>query len=176
MDIPVRLPEATADIASALRQAMANVAASVSVLTVRNEDRTLGVTISSLISLSLDPPLVLFALHAGSILLARLEGAQFGITVLAADQREIATIFSAANRPSVPDAWLDDAEADSLILRDGAAGMLAHTEVMHGAGDHVVVIGRVMSARTGNRPPLIHHQRSYGEVTVQDHRLGAPRA
>jgi hypothetical protein len=48
--------------AGGLRETMSNVAASVAVLTIEVDRRILGVTISSMISLSLDPPLVLFAL------------------------------------------------------------------------------------------------------------------
>lgn len=174
MDMAVGLLEPP-DVGHALRRAMANVAASVAVATVQADGQTLGVTISSLISLSLEPPLVSIALRAGSALLRRLAGTHFGITVLAEHQREIAMVLSAPHRPPVPRVWLDDAEPDSLRLRDGAAWMLARTEGMHPAGDHVIVIARVLAAHAGERLPLLHHRRSYCAIAPLDQPAASQR-
>ncbi|HEU5293400.1 MAG TPA: flavin reductase family protein, partial [Burkholderiaceae bacterium] len=133
--------------------------------TVREGGVTLGVTISSLISVSLEPPLVLFALHAGSSLLPRLQHEPFGLNVLASDQRDIAVMWSSAPRPPIPPNLLADGAQDGgLRIRDGAAWLLARVESLHAAGDHVVVVGRVLQTQAGDRPPLLHHHRAYGAL------------
>jgi flavin reductase (DIM6/NTAB) family NADH-FMN oxidoreductase RutF len=149
-----------------LRHTMANVAMSVALLTVRADGQTLGVTISSLISVSLEPPLVLFALHARSSVLHRLHNGPFGLTVLASHQGGIAAMWSAAPRPPVPPDLLDGkGEGSSLRIRDGAAWLLARVDTLHAMGDHVVVVGRVLESQAGNRPPLLHHHHAYGAVS-----------
>jgi flavin reductase (DIM6/NTAB) family NADH-FMN oxidoreductase RutF len=149
-----------------LRHTMANVAMSVALLTVKADGATLGVTIGSLISVSLEPPLVLFALHQRSSVLRRLQHEPFGLTVLASHQGGIAAMWSAASRPPVPPSLLE--EGGGLRVRDGAAWLLACVETQHVAGDHVIVVGRVLQAHSGNRPPLLYHHRAYGAVSPLD--------
>ena len=149
-----------------LRHTMATPAMSVALLTVKANGQTLGVTISSLISVSLEPPLVLFALHARSSVLPRLQNGPFGLTVLASHQCGIAAMWSAAPRPPVPPDLLDgEREGSSLRLRDGAAWLLARVDTLHAAGDHVVVVGRVLESKAGNRTPLLHHHHAYGAMS-----------
>lgn len=150
-----------------LRHTMANVAMSVALLTVKADGATLGVTIGSLISVSLEPPLVLFALHQRSSVLPRLQHEPFGLTVLASHQDGIAAMWSAASRPPVPPSLLEE-EGGGLRVRNGAAWLLACVETQHVAGDHVIVVGRVLQARTGDRPPLLYHHRAYGAVSPFD--------
>jgi flavin reductase (DIM6/NTAB) family NADH-FMN oxidoreductase RutF len=152
-----------------LRRTMSHVAMSVALLTVRSGDVTLGVTIESLISVSLEPPLVLFSLHAGSSLLPKLRTNRFGLTVLASHQGGIAAMWGTAPRPPVPATLLECGGAgDGLRIRDGAAWLLTGVETMHSAGDHVLVVGRVLQAQPGTRPPLLHYDRSYRGVGPLD--------
>ena len=48
------------------RDAMAQVASSVAVITVMDRGEVHGITVSSLISLSVEPPMILLSLRAGS--------------------------------------------------------------------------------------------------------------
>jgi flavin reductase (DIM6/NTAB) family NADH-FMN oxidoreductase RutF len=159
---------AVADAIPAFRQTMANVAASVAVVTADVDGSVHGVTISSLISLSLDPPLVLFALNRSSSMLRHLAQSCFALTVLNAQQREIAAALARRDRPPVAPQWLTRvAEPGShsvAVIRDGAAWVAAKFERACPVGDHVIVIGHVLQAAGGRMPPLIYHRRSYGSV------------
>jgi len=151
--------------AAALRQTMANVAASVAVLTVEVDGGVCGVTLSSLISLSLDPPLILFALHRDSSMLGHVEARCFALTVLGTQQREIAAALAVRGRPPIPVDWLTRIAGYSLpVIRDGAAWIVARFESTCPAGDHVVVVGRVQHAASGRAAPLVYHCRTYGAV------------
>ena len=142
----------------AFREAMANHAASVAVLTVAAGARTLGVTISSLVSLSLDPPLVLFALHRDSSMLAHIEGSCFGITVLAQSQGRIAHLLASRGRPAVPREWLDlPAEpGQAATIAGGAVRLTVAWSRRWDAGDHVCIVAQVLRAERCDRWPLIH--------------------
>jgi flavin reductase (DIM6/NTAB) family NADH-FMN oxidoreductase RutF len=157
-----------ADAMSAFRQTMANVAASVAVVTADVGGSVHGVTISSLISLSLDPPLILFALNRSSSMLGYLEESCFALTVLNAQQREIAAALARRDRPPVPAQWLthvaDSCKHGVAVIRDGAAWVVARFERACPVGDHVVVIGHVLRATGSRMPPLVYHRRSYGSV------------
>src|SRR5438552_13882376 len=74
----------------------------VSVLTVDNDGDRMGVTLSSLVSLSLEPPLVGISVgkQASCYELLRRAGA-FGVSMLGSDQEEIALRFAAGRPPIV---------------------------------------------------------------------------
>lgn len=147
------------------RDTMANVAMSVAVVTVVVGTQTRGVTIGSLISLSLDPPLVLFALKRSSSMLAHLDQRRFGITLLSSGQAGIAARLAASARSAVPAGWLQDAGVDGAgTLRGGAAWLQAWTSRLWPIGDHVVVVAHVLDAAASQRAPLLYHRRAYRAV------------
>ena len=79
---------------------MSGVCAPVTVVTAMTADgEPHGTTVSSLASLSLDPPLVSFALDRRSELLIQLQpGERVGVNILAAHQQELASTFARRRR------------------------------------------------------------------------------
>ncbi len=151
---------------AAFRTAMANHAASVAVLTVADGQSVRGVTLSSLISLSLDPPLVLFALQRGSSMLPSLDRGRFGLTVLGHSQRHIAEALARPNRPAVPASWLHRPKGrdDTATIAAGAVRLTAVRFGRWDAGDHVCIAAMVLSAECNERTPLLHFRRAYAAL------------
>ena len=82
--------------AQEFRETLALWPSGVSVLTARDDDELLGMTISSFSSLSLDPPLVLSCLDKRATSHDGLIGARgFAVHVLARDQENISRAFAA---------------------------------------------------------------------------------
>jgi flavin reductase (DIM6/NTAB) family NADH-FMN oxidoreductase RutF len=123
-----------------------------------------GLTCSSLSSVSVAPPTLLVCLKAGGPTLAALQSRRrFAVNVLHSRARTAAAAFSAPIphrfstvrwRPSPRCAlpWLD---ADSL----GLAECRLTGEVP--AGDHVVVLGEVLSVTLSGGTPLLYGMRRY---------------
>ena len=79
---------------SDLRAAMRGVAATVAVVTAGGEDAPMGLTATSVTSVSLDPPSILVCVNRSSRMhRAIAEGGRFRVTFLRADQQEIAAAF-----------------------------------------------------------------------------------
>lgn len=151
---------------AAFRAVMSNHAASVAILTVADGPSIRGVTLSSLISLSLEPPLVLFALHRGSSMLPLLDRGPFGLTVLSDSQRHIAQALARPDRPAVPACWLDRPKRGSGAATI-AAGVVQLTAALLGrwnAGDHVCISARVLGGTSNERSPLLHFRRDYAAL------------
>ncbi len=128
---------------------MGSFASGVTVVTGLDDDGPTGFTCQSFASVSLDPPLVLFcADHRGRAWPRIRETGRFCVNVLAEDQRDLCDRFGSSRglrfegldwneshwgTPSLP----------SVLLR-------VHAEVhsVHLAGDHDVVIGRVLDLET----------------------------
>ena len=142
------------------RAALARLAAGVVLITAqeppldehgRGED--VGMTATAVMSVSLDPPLVLVSLRNGSRmddLLA--EQPLWAVSVLAENQRHIAGRFAMKGR--ISDRLLFESipyirgEVTGAPLVGGALSTLeCRTEQRVLAGDHTLVIGRVLTAR-----------------------------
>lgn len=146
------------------RRALGTFPTGVAVVTAREASGAfVGLTINSFSSLSLEPPLVLWALQLASPSLAAFDRARhFAVNILAEGQVELSRRFAS----QVPNKFLD------LEVRAGMegvpliAGCAAHLEcraaARHNGGDHVLFIGHV--ERFGYDPrkrPLVFYAGRY---------------
>ncbi|WP_312024831.1 flavin reductase family protein [Amycolatopsis balhimycina] len=122
-----------------------------------------GMTLNSFTSVSLEPLLIAVAFADGTRTgIAVAESGTFSVSVLAADQRDIAVAFARAGADFRED----------LVTRDGARfwvpGSVAnlHCSVAETvqAGDHQLVLGHVEEFRGHPKPPLVFHSGRFKEM------------
>ncbi len=162
----------TAISAEQYKAALGRFATGVTVLTVRDELDDHGITVTAFASISLDPPLVLASVARASYLHeVLLRQDLWTVSVLAAGQRSIATRFSEVGRPSARLLLADlphrrGPRSGGLIIEDGMAAMECRTEQRVGAGDHTLLIGRVLDVAyvAEHGVPLLHVTGSYTSV------------
>lgn len=136
----------------------------VSVLAVDNDGDRMGVTVSSLVSLSLDPPLVGISVgkEASCYELLRQAGG-FAVSMLASDQEGIARQFASGLPPIVH--WQGVAVREGVLapLIEGALGWIeARTVAEHDVGDHTFFVGEVLVAEQGpSTSVLVYRDREY---------------
>ncbi|MFI6287963.1 flavin reductase family protein [Streptomyces sp. NPDC051018] len=137
------------------RAAMSRLAAGVVLVTARDDDagprgEDAGMTATAFVSVSLDPPLVMVSLRNGSRMDDLLsEQPLWGVSVLSESQRHIAGRFAMKGR--VSDRLLFDdipytrGKVSGALLVGGALATLeCRTEQRVPAGDHTLVIARVL--------------------------------
>lgn len=122
-------------------------------------------TASSLVSASLDPPMVLVALeHDAATRAAVVETKRFNVSLLNRAQEFIADRF-AGRAPAIDPSWRSLPHrlgANGIPLLDGAAAWLECTLVdVQSVGDHDVCVGQVDAATTGSGDPLILWDRAF---------------
>lgn len=145
---------------------MSGVCSPVTVVTATDADgRPHGTTVSSFASLSLDPPLVSFALDRFSALLAHLQpGERVGVNVLGAQQQDLASTF--ARRLQAGGTKFDGvtwALRSGLPHLPGATGWTAGRVERHvDGGDHVLLVMGVEEAESTTAPPLVYARRTFG--------------
>jgi flavin reductase (DIM6/NTAB) family NADH-FMN oxidoreductase RutF len=136
----------------------------VSVLTVDHDGDRMGVTVSSLVSLSLEPPLIGISIgkEASCYELVRRAGA-FAISLLGSGQEELARRFSAGWPPIVHWKGVATREGQVAPLLEGVLGWIeARTRAEHDAGDHTLFVADVISAEQGpSRSALVYRDREY---------------
>jgi len=137
--------------------------AGVSVVVAEANGRRAGLTVSSLVSLSLSPPLVGISIARSASLFEVLRDSDdWGVSILADDQAALAWHFAR----SVPPLVLWDGIAvreDNPRLLAGAAGWLVvRTVDAHTAGDHVFFVGAVEWLERGSaESSLVHFDGRY---------------
>jgi flavin reductase (DIM6/NTAB) family NADH-FMN oxidoreductase RutF len=146
------------------RAVMGRFPTGVAVVTVDLAGERVGLTVASLVSLSLDPPLVGVAIRRDAALHELLRGAdEFAASMLAEGQEHLAQHFARGVPPIALWEGVSLREAERPPQLDGAVGWLrCRTAAQHPAGDHTFFVGEVESAEPGpGRRPLVFHGQSY---------------
>jgi flavin reductase (DIM6/NTAB) family NADH-FMN oxidoreductase RutF len=151
------------DDALAFRVALGNFATGVTVITITTPEGPMGITANSFASVSLDPPLVLWSPARASHRFEHFARApRFAIHVLAADQRHVGDGFIKSKTAFGGLDW-SPSQANVPLIAGALAVFECNFEAAHHAGDHDIVIGRVIRAHHRPGRPLIFHGGRYGE-------------
>ncbi len=151
-----------------LRDAMGRFATGVTVITTRGADGPVGITANSFASVSLDPPLVLWAPGKFSRRFEYfVEAPHFAIHVLGLEQAELGYHFARNGFDFDLPGLTSSAEGTPLL-----SGCLARFDcrlaASHDAGDHAIVVGHVLRASLREGEPLVFSQGRYGGFDAKD--------
>lgn len=151
-----------------LRDVMRRVPAAVAVVTVDLQGQRAGLTVASLVSLSLDPPLVGFAIRRDAALHELLRDAQeLAVSVLAAGQEHLAQHFARGVPPIALWERIPLRPAPGPPQIEGAAAWLrGRVEAEHPTGDHTFFVAGVEAAEPGppDARPLVFHGQAYAAL------------
>jgi flavin reductase (DIM6/NTAB) family NADH-FMN oxidoreductase RutF len=147
-----------------LRAVMGRFPSGVAVVTVELDGQRVGLTVASLVSLSLDPPLVGVAVRRDAALHELLrEAGEFAVSMLAVGQEALAQHFARGVPPIALWERIALRGADGPPQLDGAVAWLrCRTVAEYETGDHTFFVGEVLAAERGPAErPLVFHGQSY---------------
>jgi len=146
------------------REALSRFASGVTVVTTRKGTERYGLTASSFVSVSVNPPLVLVCvarvLHAHAIIK---ETGAFAVNILGVHQLEAGLRF-AGLKPEFPDRfegfeWTAGVTG-SPLLKDSLVSLDCRLHAAHPGGDHTIFVGEVLHAVISTAEiPLLYHRR-----------------
>ena len=151
------------------RNALGCFATGIAVVTVCPEtgEAAFGITVNSVASVSLEPPLVLFCLAHGARHYRRVAACrEFVINILAEEQRAHSGHFAtSATQESWAGIAADLTAAGTPVLAGALATLVCSLEAVHPGGDHGIVVGRVkeLTWRPEGRP-LVYIRGRYGRL------------
>ncbi len=151
---------------SAFIEAMATAATPVSIVTTDGPAGRFGITVSAVVSVSAEPPIVLVCINRRSPAATAIGGnGVFCVNMLGADQSRLANCF--AGRPDDGEAfdfglgnWRESASG-APVLESATASFDCAQEHGWDAGTHRIVTGRVLRAHSSGRQPLAYSRRAY---------------
>lgn len=169
--MPPILPDAgtipSPDSARAFRSALGAFATGVTLVTIAGPEGSMGFVANSFSSISIDPPLVLWAPAKSAQRFPFYAAAQhFAIHVLGADQGPLVnhfhrgsgsfdTIDHAMNPEGVP------------LLTQALARFECRQSAVHEGGDHLIVVGEVLRFAAQDGVPLIFARGKFGHFAPQ---------
>ena len=130
----------------------------------RGSNAIVGLTVSSFVTLSFEPPLVMFAVqHDANSYPAIVSCRHFGVSVLSARQADVAARFAVKGQEKHSGTRLETGVTLPVpLVADSLAQIECSTSQIFISGDHAIVVGLVEAARTRAEEPLLYFGRRFG--------------
>jgi flavin reductase (DIM6/NTAB) family NADH-FMN oxidoreductase RutF len=154
-----------------MRRTMGHFATGVAVVTTMDaHGQPHGMTVNSLTSVSLDPPMLLVCFNEGArTAVAAVDTGRFAVSVLAARQEPIARRFAGRGEDHFSGLPLTFGNHQVPVVPDALAHLECTVDRHLVAGDHVVVFGTVESACDREGFPLAFLGGRFGDYADRGH-------
>ena len=145
------------------RRALAQFATGVTIVTTRAADGSpAGLTVNSFNSVSLEPPLVLWSLSLKASSLAAFRDCRYyAVNVLAAGQLDAAKTFADVKVDRFAKVGWREGPFDMPVIDGAVASLIVSNRSQHIEGDHVILVGEVVTYDAPGGPPLVFHAGRY---------------
>ncbi len=154
-------PETTRE----FRSALGCFATGVTIVTTQTASGPLGMTANSFSSLSMTPPLVMWAPAKSSLRYPHfVEAKHFAIHVLHEGQQDLALAFARQGDAFDPTIWQANAQ-NVPVIADCLARFECSAHAVHDGGDHSIIVGKVTQLVMNSGRPLVFAQGQYREIT-----------
>lgn len=148
---------------SELRRVMGHFATGVTVVTTTNEKgEPVGLTVNSVTSVSLVPPLLLVCVDkAADCHPSFQKSGVFAANILSEHQEQLSQRFATKGVEKFAGIPYRSGETGSPILEGSVGHLECRVVQVHDGGDHTIFIGEVSKADACELPPLLFYQGSY---------------
>src|SRR5579862_3522914 len=135
------------------RQLMGCFATGVTVVTAYGpKAEPVGITINSLTSVSLKPPLVLFCLEKNAQVYPAFKAAKhFAVNILSETQEDISRYFADFRHNKKPSLLWDKPQGNCPILRGALGWMVCEKTAAYKGGDHTIFLGEAIKLHKRSR-------------------------
>lgn len=150
----------------AFRNALGSFTTGVTVVTAMTSDGPIGMTVNSFASVSLDPPLVLWSPAKSSSRYGAFTGARhFAIHVLSAEQDHLSAAFTRGGN-GFDEIEIRFNDEGVPVLPGTLARFECAQQAQHDAGDHTIIIGKVLRVAHRQGEPLCFSGGRFGRFAV----------
>jgi 3-hydroxy-9,10-secoandrosta-1,3,5(10)-triene-9,17-dione monooxygenase reductase component len=150
---------------SNFREVLGYFATGVTVVTAMETSGPVGFTCQAFTSLSLEPQLVGLAPAKSSTSWPRImEAGAFCVNILSATQEPVCQAFAISGGDKFANIGWHPGVTESPRLANSLAWIECCIELVHDAGDHEFVLGRVVSMEVGTGEPLLFYRGRFVNV------------
>ncbi|MRJ76107.1 flavin reductase [Aeromicrobium sp. SMF47] len=151
------------------RNVLGHLPTGVAVVTANGPDGPVGMAVNSITSVSLDPPLISVCVARTSSTWPRIRSAgRFCISILADHHEQTSRRFAGPDRDRFTGVPLRE-QAGGPVLEDAVAWLDCDVYAEFGAGDHTIVVARVLDlGSVDDGRALVFFRGSYGRFAPHD--------
>ncbi len=153
---------------AAIRTVLGHFATGVAIITAMDGEEPVGMACNSFTSVSLEPQLVMFCAAKASSTWPRIQAAgKWAANILAEDGEQICRLFAQKGADRFGHMAYSIGRTGSPLLEPALAFVDCETIAEHDAGDHLLVVGKVLEL--GYAPegkPLLFYRGGYGRFEV----------
>jgi 3-hydroxy-9,10-secoandrosta-1,3,5(10)-triene-9,17-dione monooxygenase reductase component len=156
----------SSDNSKALRNALGSFATGVTIVTALDSDQNpIGMTVNSFNSVSLNPPLILWSISKDSNCFDDfIKSETFAVHVLNHNQEDLSNRFAESGGNKFLGLSLESGFESTPILPDFSACFECKTEHQYDGGDHIILVGRVVSFEDRETDPLVFYRGQYKTI------------
>jgi 3-hydroxy-9,10-secoandrosta-1,3,5(10)-triene-9,17-dione monooxygenase reductase component len=159
-------PSAVVD-QSLMRDVMGRFATGVTIVAAFEDGEPVGFTCQSFVSLSLEPPLVAICPSKSSTSWPRMiASGRFSVNVLGDDQGSECMAFATSGGDKFANVCWHTGPSGTPIIEGVVASVECELDLVHSAGDHELVVGRVLSLNASDKTPLIFYRARLTKLEV----------
>ena len=153
-----------------LRAALSQFATGVTIVATKQQDGTpRGFTANSFTSVSLDPPLVLVCVARSAASYDIFRAAHhFSVNVLSEEQKDISGLFASQRSDKFDIASWHEGSAGTPVIDGTLAWFECSQHQLVEAGDHVILVGRIVDFGEGAGRPLGYFRGAYFTLGLED--------
>jgi flavin-dependent trigonelline monooxygenase, reductase component len=167
-------PQQAFDIAEFRRALGAFVTGVTVVTTIQPDGSPRGFTANSFTSVSLDPPLILVCIaKTASSYAVFSETRRFAVSVLAEDQKSVSGVFASKAADKFAQVPWSTRKTGVPVMDGAAASFDCQTHEVVDAGDHIILIGRVVDFVHRSSTPLGYCRGAYVNFSLSQEALAA---
>ncbi len=148
------------------KHAMGMFATGVTIVSGMEDGQPVGFTCQSFVSLSIEPPYVAVAPARTSTSWPRIaRSGAFCVNVLSEDQEELCRGFAVSGGAKFDGVdWHPAPGTGSPVIEGSLAWVDCRVELVHDAGDHELILGRVLDLGVGEGSPLLFFRSRFATV------------
>ncbi len=148
------------------KEVMGNYPTGVTIVTTKDGQGTpVGLTVNSFASVSLDPLMILWSIdHSVSSLDVFKNAEKFAVNILTGDQKDLCKTFASKNIDRFENCHWKSSEHDLPVISDTFAVLQCETFKTIEAGDHTILIGKVLDIDKADKDPMLYHRRNFGPI------------
>lgn len=149
------------------RDAMGRFATGITVVSMYENDKPIGMTVNAFMSVSLDPMLLAVSIDEKASMYDKLKkGISFGVSMLSENQKDLSLYF--ARQKDLPEEAIEFVDQSGVpVIKDALANVSCEVVDVVKAGDHLIFIGKVSDITVNEGEPIIYYGSKYRYLKVE---------
>ncbi len=149
------------------REVLGHFATGVTIVTAMEDEGPVGFTCQAFSALSLDPPMVVLAPAKSSTSWPKIaQAGSFCVNILESKQEALCRSFAVSGVDKFAGVGWTPASSGAPLLTGSLAWVDCEVELIHDAGDHELVLGRVHDLGVGEGTPLVYYRSGFGHFAI----------